>query len=216
MPFLQNKSVHLAFSSHRNANCNCPPRIGGHHFLLCQHTNTEDIAGQSAKWTLDSRNFLSWRRMAGYGIWGESSNKDRWWFIVWHNVYHPWVSKAQVMTEKHHKLSRTWKHSNSSVLVVKKITQEWSKLLHFNETDHKDANTTIEKTEIHSENEENIGVEPVAEPNKLKMMLWTNTKDGKWEIHVIFQAVWAVIKSVEDSLVTFVTKIMNKNLFSLA
>ena len=42
------------------------------------------------------------------------------------------------------------------------------------------ANTTIEKTEIHSENEENIGVEPAAEPNKLKMMLWTNTKDGKW------------------------------------
>ena len=36
------------------------------------------------------------------------------------------------------------------------------------------ANTTIEKTEIHSENEE-----PVAGPNKLKMMLWTNTKDGK-------------------------------------
>ena len=62
---------------------------------------------------------------------------------------------------------------------MKKITQEWSKLLHFNETDHKDANTTIEKTEIHSENEENIGVEPVAEPNKLKLMLWTNTKDGK-------------------------------------
>ena len=91
-------------------------------------------------------------------IWGESSNQDRWWFIVWHNVYHPWVSKAQVMTEKHHKLSRTWKHSNSSVLVVKKITQEWSKLLHFIETDHKDANTTIEKTEIHSENEENIAM----------------------------------------------------------
>ena len=128
----------------------------------------------------------------------------------------PECPKAQVMTEKHHKLSRTWKHSNSSVLVVKKITQEWSKLLHFNETDHKDANTTIEKTEIHSENEENIGVEPVAEPNKLKMMIWTNTKDGKWEIHVIFQAVWAVIKSVEDSLVTFVTKVTNKNLFLLA
>ena len=41
------------------------------------------------------------------------------------------------------------------------------------------ANTTIEKTEIHSENEENTGVEPVAGPNKLEMMLWTNTKDGK-------------------------------------
>ena len=25
------------------------PRIGGHHFLLCQHTNTKDIAGQSAR-----------------------------------------------------------------------------------------------------------------------------------------------------------------------
>ena len=62
---------------------------------------------------------------------------------------------------------------------MKKITQEWSKLLNFNETDHRGANTTIEKTEIHSENEENTGVEPVAEPNKLKMMLWTNTKDGK-------------------------------------
>ena len=78
------------------------------------------------------------------------------------------------------------------------------------------ANTTIEKTEIHSENEENTGVEPVAGPNKLEMMLWTNTEDGKWEVHVMFQAVWAVIKSVEDSLVTFVTKVMNKNLFSLA
>ena len=41
------------------------------------------------------------------------------------------------------------------------------------------ANTTIEKTEIHSENEENTGMEPVVGPNKLKMMLWTNTKDGK-------------------------------------
>jgi len=46
--FLQKKSVYLAFSSCRSANCNCPPRIGGHHFLLCQHTNTKDIAGQSA------------------------------------------------------------------------------------------------------------------------------------------------------------------------
>ena len=25
-----------------------PCHIGGHHFLLCQHTNTKDIAGQSA------------------------------------------------------------------------------------------------------------------------------------------------------------------------
>ena len=41
------------------------------------------------------------------------------------------------------------------------------------------ANTTIEKTEIHSENEENTGVKHVAGSNKLKMMLWTNTKDGK-------------------------------------
>ena len=78
------------------------------------------------------------------------------------------------------------------------------------------ANTTIEKTEILSENEGNSGVEPVAEPNKLKMMLWTNTEDEKWEIHVMFQAVWAVIKSEEDSRVTFVTKVMNKKLFSLA
>ena len=52
-------------------------------------------------------------------------------------------------------------------------------MLHFNETDHKDANTTIEKTEIHSENEQNSGVKPVAGPNKLKMVLGTNTKDGK-------------------------------------
>ena len=27
-----------------------PPHIGGHHFLLCQQTNTKDIAGQSAMW----------------------------------------------------------------------------------------------------------------------------------------------------------------------
>ena len=99
------------------------------------HLVSTRTAGLS-QWTLDSRNFLSWRRMAGYGIWGESSNKDRWWFIVWHNVYHPWVSKVQVMTQKHHKLSCTWKHSNLTVPVVKKITQEWSKLLHVSETDH--------------------------------------------------------------------------------
>ena len=29
------------------------PLIGGHHFLLCQQTNTKDIAGQSAKGFLD-------------------------------------------------------------------------------------------------------------------------------------------------------------------
>ena len=70
-------------------------------------------------------------------------HQHRWWcwwqisgMIVCRNVYHPWVSKAQVMTEKHHKLSRTWKHSNSSVLAMKKITQEWSTLLNFSETDH--------------------------------------------------------------------------------
>ena len=34
--FCKKKSVHLAFSSRRNANYNCPPRIGGNHFLLCQ------------------------------------------------------------------------------------------------------------------------------------------------------------------------------------
>ena len=47
----------------------------------------------------------------------------------------------------------------------RKERKEWSKLLNFNETDHRGANTTIEKTEIHSENEENTGVEPVAGPN---------------------------------------------------
>ena len=57
MPFLQKKSVHLAFSSCRSANCNCPPRIGGHHFLLCQHTNTEDIAGPGAEKTKTYKNF---------------------------------------------------------------------------------------------------------------------------------------------------------------
>ena len=41
------------------------------------------------------------------------------------------------------------------------------------------ANATIEKTEIHSENEQNSGVKPVAGPNKLKMVLGANTKDGK-------------------------------------
>ena len=48
MPFLQKKSLHLTFSSRRSAIYKVPPRIGGHHFLLCQQTNTKDIAGQSA------------------------------------------------------------------------------------------------------------------------------------------------------------------------
>ena len=48
MPFLQKKSVQLTFSSRRTANCKVPSRIGGHHFLLCQQTNTKDITGQSA------------------------------------------------------------------------------------------------------------------------------------------------------------------------
>ena len=48
MPFLQKKSVQLTFSSHRSTIYKVPPRIGGHHFLLCQQTNTKDIAGQSA------------------------------------------------------------------------------------------------------------------------------------------------------------------------
>ena len=70
-------------------------------------------------------------------------HQHRWWcwwqisgMIVCRNVYHPWVSKAQMMTEKHYTLSRIWKHSNSSVLAMKKITQEWSTLLNFSETDH--------------------------------------------------------------------------------
>ena len=40
MPLLQKKLVHLTFSSRRTANCKVPRRIGGHHFLLCQHTTT--------------------------------------------------------------------------------------------------------------------------------------------------------------------------------
>ena len=49
MPFLQQKkSLHLTFSSRRSAIYKVPPHIGGHHFLLCQQTNTKDIAGQSA------------------------------------------------------------------------------------------------------------------------------------------------------------------------
>ena len=46
--FCKKKSFHLTFSSHRSAIYKVPPRIGGHHFLLCQQTNTKDIAGQSA------------------------------------------------------------------------------------------------------------------------------------------------------------------------
>ena len=53
MPFLQKKSSHLTFSSRRSASYKVPPRIGGHHFLLCQQTNTKDIAGQSAKEYID-------------------------------------------------------------------------------------------------------------------------------------------------------------------
>ena len=46
--FCKKKSLHLTFSSRRSAIYKVPPRIGGHHFLLCQQTNTKDIAGQSA------------------------------------------------------------------------------------------------------------------------------------------------------------------------
>ena len=49
MPFLQKKWLHLTFFSHRNAIYKVTPRIGGHHFLLCQQTNKKDIAGQSAR-----------------------------------------------------------------------------------------------------------------------------------------------------------------------
>ena len=45
MAFLQKKSVQLTFSSHRSVIYKVPPHIGGHHFLLCQQTNTKDIAG---------------------------------------------------------------------------------------------------------------------------------------------------------------------------
>ena len=55
MPILQKKSVQLTFSSRRSSICKSPPRIGGSHFLLCQHTNTKDIAGQSAQARLTSR-----------------------------------------------------------------------------------------------------------------------------------------------------------------
>ena len=46
--FCKKKSIQLSFSSHRTSKCRSPPRIGGRHFLLCQHTSTKDIAGQSA------------------------------------------------------------------------------------------------------------------------------------------------------------------------
>ena len=42
---LQKKSVQWTFSSHRSVIYKVPPRIGGHHFLLCQQTNTKNIAG---------------------------------------------------------------------------------------------------------------------------------------------------------------------------
>ena len=49
MPFLQQKKwSHLTFSSRRSASYKVPLHIGGHHFLLCQQTNTKYIAGQSA------------------------------------------------------------------------------------------------------------------------------------------------------------------------
>merc|ERR1719264_1793717 len=34
--FCKKKSFHLTFSSRRSASYKVPPRIGGHHFLLCQ------------------------------------------------------------------------------------------------------------------------------------------------------------------------------------
>ena len=43
------KSVYLTFSSRRSSICKSPPPLGGSHFLLCQHTSTKDIAGQSAR-----------------------------------------------------------------------------------------------------------------------------------------------------------------------
>ena len=49
--FCKKKLVHLTCSGSRSAHYKVPPRIGGCHFLLCQHTNTKDIAGQSARGT---------------------------------------------------------------------------------------------------------------------------------------------------------------------
>ena len=55
--FCKKKSVHLTCSGRRSAHYKVPPRIGGCHFLLCQHTNTKDIAGQSARFTLAMTNY---------------------------------------------------------------------------------------------------------------------------------------------------------------
>ena len=57
--FCKKKSSHLTFSSRRSASYKVPPRIGGHHFLLCQQTNTKDIAGQSAKSGGDVENMIA-------------------------------------------------------------------------------------------------------------------------------------------------------------
>ena len=43
--FCKKKLVHLTFSGRESADCKVPPHIGGHHFLLCQHTKKKDIAG---------------------------------------------------------------------------------------------------------------------------------------------------------------------------
>ena len=47
---------------------------------------------RSGHWTVGSSCLEEeWQALASGG---ESSNQDRWWFIVWCNVYHPWVSKS--------------------------------------------------------------------------------------------------------------------------
>ena len=56
------KSAWLTFSCRRSANYKVPPYIGGHHFLLCQQTNTKDIAGQSARSGGAWRSWNIWRR----------------------------------------------------------------------------------------------------------------------------------------------------------
>ena len=76
----------------------------------------------SGHWTARG---VSWRRLGGAGIWGESSNQDRWLFNAWQNIYLPWVSKTYSMPCKHLVHSRTWKHSNI-----------YSKILHFSTTSH--------------------------------------------------------------------------------
>ena len=43
--YCKKKLVHLTFSGRESADCKVPPHIGGHHFLLCQHTKKKDIAG---------------------------------------------------------------------------------------------------------------------------------------------------------------------------